>query len=253
MSEELKEDAVLIYDYESTGPDPKTAMPVQIAATLHRVGKHPLIVMNALCNPGIEIEAEASEVHGLYQKDVRNKPPAEILTYMLGEYAASLNETYNLIIGGQNHIGYDNPIAVRMGWTEIVNYPQIDLLILARRFWPRSINHKLDTLYFQQTGKELSGAHDAIVDVVGVGTVLETLLEEFEGSYKVMAESCGTPQAWDVMPISKKHKGKFMKAVPRGFMKWMCENTTMHKENADFAETLKVHFNYLWQIHCEGD
>ncbi len=240
--------ALIIYDHETTGQDPKTAVPVQVAAILKQPASVPFVVMNTLANPGCEIEQEASDVHGIFQKDVAREAPAEVVMFMLGNYVEWVAEDYHVIICGQNHLAYDNPISERMGW-DVTQYPQIDTLILARRLYPRMMNHKLETLYEMITGTSLSGAHDALVDIEAVDKVIEHMLPEFEGCYHKMAEACTTPQAWEIMPISKKHKGKRINDVPMSFWKWMIKNTSIMDDNIDFRETIKVHFPFLYEAH----
>jgi hypothetical protein len=65
-----------------------------------------------------------------------------------------------------------------------------------------------------------------------------------------MAEACGTPQAWEIMPIGK-NKGKMIKDVPVGFWKWMLTNTNIVNDCPDFRETLRVHFEFLYEAYVE--
>jgi len=241
--------AVVIYDLETTDQESRIAMPLQVAAIMERANTAPTIVMNCLANPGKAIDAGASEVHGIYAKDVRTSPPAEIVLFQLGAYIEGLSQVYEVIIAGQNHLAYDNPISARVGWEEVHDYPQIDTLTLARRLYPRLQNHKLDTLYAMATGKALEGAHDASVDVMAVGEVIRHMLPEFDNDYMAMAKATTTPTAWEVMPISKSHKGKMVREVPMNFWKWMLTNTNIGFDCPDFAETIKTIHPFLYEAH----
>lgn len=65
---------LLVIDTETTGPDPSTDRPVQLAAlTIDTAGS----VMDqyvTLCNPGVEIPAEATALHGIATADLGEAP-----------------------------------------------------------------------------------------------------------------------------------------------------------------------------------
>jgi DNA polymerase III alpha subunit (gram-positive type) len=60
----------------------------------------------------------------------------------------------------------------------------VDTLALSRRVFPKATvpNHKLGTLYHHCTGRDLDGAHDALVDVKGLYTVFERMRPSLQRS-----------------------------------------------------------------------
>jgi hypothetical protein len=91
------------------------------------------------------------------------------------------------------------------------------------------------------TGESLEGAHDAMADIRAVSVLIDEAAKTLGVSTMMeVADFCAEPRAWEVMPISKKHKGKVIRDVPRSFWVWMCRNTRMFQEVPDFRETVKL-------------
>lgn len=63
---------MLAFDTETTGPDPETARIVQACATLVRPDGEP-VVTEWLVDPGVDIPAEATAVHGITTEMVRSQ------------------------------------------------------------------------------------------------------------------------------------------------------------------------------------
>jgi DNA polymerase III epsilon subunit-like protein len=67
---------IIIIDFETTGVDAATCVPVEVAAARFEAGKC-VATKVALCDPGITIPLGASNVHGLFDADVAGAPPPE--------------------------------------------------------------------------------------------------------------------------------------------------------------------------------
>jgi len=249
----MSEIALVTYDYETTGPEPKVDLPVQTAATLSIDGGDHLPIVHAISNPGKKIHPEAVKVHGISQTMVLGYPHPSIIVWMLESYVESLQDSGRLvIIAGHNHIRFDNVVSINLGWEEIIDYPQIDTIILARRANPTATNHKLSYTYQQAFGEELTGAHDAMADVLGVARLVDYYCEYFDMNYIELAEFCGTPQAMKVIPFGK-HKGKTMKQAGYGFVRYMMQKTDIANTDADFLHTVRLEFPSLWEAHTGRD
>jgi DNA polymerase III alpha subunit (gram-positive type) len=243
---------VIIYDLETTGRDQQTAAPVQVAALLKYGRRKVQPVMNTYVNPNQEISKEASEVHGITQSVVQSYPPAEVAMFMLESYIECLNA--EVIIAGHNHISYDNVVAVRSGWEEVLKYGQIDTLRIARRLMPDSATHQLSDLYEIITGDKLTDAHDAMADIKAVSVLIDEFMDKLGfGTYSELAKYCETPQPWQIMPISKKHKGKHVSQVPMNFWLWMCKNTDMFYQDCDFRATIELVAPELYEEMVERE
>jgi DNA polymerase-3 subunit epsilon len=170
-----------IYDFETTGPDPETAHVCQVGVVLMRAGQV-LTRRSLLCNPGIPIPEEATEIHGITDEMVASATPeAELLA-----------KVSNWIMGARvivhyNGLHYDAPILRRvLGEASEIrrsDCAEVDVLTLVRsdkigRWWKGKGRHKL-TAVADRFGIDASGAHDAAVDCIATGRVLWHMIQAF--------------------------------------------------------------------------
>ena len=240
--------ALVTYDYETTGPEPKIDLPVQTAATLSIDGGKHLPIVHAISDPKRKIHPEAIETHGIHDHMVKGYPEPAIIVQMMGEYVDNLDyHGYTVIIAGHNTITFDNTISERLGWN-ISKYLQLDTFRLARRHNPTAENHKLGDTYETLFGEVLEGCHDAMADVLGVTRVIDKYCEIYQMDHLELAEYCSKPEPMSVIPFGK-HKGKPFKDLPNGWVKFMVTKTQIIHEDADFRESVKTHFRYLYDAH----
>ena len=250
----MSELALVVYDYETTGPDPLHDLPVQTAAVMAVNDGKFLPIVHSLSNPGKKIAPEATEVHGISQRDVQGYPHPSMTVSMMATYVDSLEEhDFTVIIAGQNHIRFDNTISENLGWEAINQYPQIDTFRLARRVHPDAVNHKLSTIYEIAFGEELTGAHDAMADVLGVARLIGYFCEKLSMTRLELAEYCATPQVMEILPFSQKHKGKKFGKVGEGFMRFMMTKTEIANEDIDFLESIRKYYPHLYEAHTHKD
>lgn len=168
------EKPIIFFDLETTGVDTTVDRIVQIATIkIYPDGQRE--EKNYLINPTIPIPQEASDVHGITDEDVKDEPTFE-------KFAKSLfNYFNNSDIGGYNSNNYDVPLLVeefkRSGLDfDVSGRNYIDVLRIETELNPRT----LEAVYKRYTGKELSGAHDALADVKGTIEVFEKQLSHFD-------------------------------------------------------------------------
>ena len=162
---------IIFFDLETTGVDVMKDKVVQIAIVkLFPDGTRE--TKKYLINPDMPIPTEASNVHGITDEMVKDKP-------LFSKYATSL---YAYIedcdIGGYNSNQFDIPLLIeefsRCGIEFVtVNRNYIDVLKLETALNPRT----LSAVYRRYTGEELSDAHDALVDVNATIDILVKQLE----------------------------------------------------------------------------
>lgn len=89
---------VAVLDFETTGPDPETAIPVQVAVVHCALGDdEPEVVFQTLVQPGVPIPAGASAVHHIFDADVVDAPTwPEVLPRLLGALEGRVLAAYNL-------------------------------------------------------------------------------------------------------------------------------------------------------------
>lgn len=163
---------IAFFDLETTGVDVVTDRIVQIAATKTSVSGKILEEINYLVNPGRPIPEEATEVHGITNEMIRDKPSfkqlsEELLKFFDGCYLA-----------GHNVCRFDIPFLhesfARVGIKFKFNPLVIDTFRMYSELTPRD----LGSIYKKYTGEELEGAHDAMADTRGSLTIFNSMLDE---------------------------------------------------------------------------
>jgi len=212
-------------DLETTGVDIEKSQPVQMASafTVLREGSSsPLkVLFNSLCNPTVEIEPGAQEVHGISEDMVRYSPlpkTAAISMALAIGAAEVVGELYTISYNGK---AFDLPILNRYD-KRYYTHKHIDVFVLCLR----ELHHhgtKLTDLYRSYIGKEPDNAHDAAVDCILVLEVLVKYLEETGKTVQGLFEELDQPRAYAVFPFGK-HKGKELDAVPSGYAVWCLKN-----------------------------
>ncbi len=126
-------------------------------------------------NPGIPIPKQASQVHGIYDEDVADKPP----------FKAIAREIYEMIkdayLVGFNSNRFDLPLLaeelIRAGINiDLKTNRSIDVQVIYHKKEPRN----LSAAYRFYTGKNLENAHSAEADVLATWEILKAQLEKYE-------------------------------------------------------------------------
>lgn len=145
---------LLGYDLETTGTDPYTAIPV--AAALKSLNE--TYRDYQLCDPGILIPKNASDIHGITNHDVKGKISAQLLMDCIGIF---LNSQRNPVVG--MNIRYDLTITNR--FHKLRDLKVLDILVIDRHFDKyRSGSRKLSALAKFYDVQQLN-AHFAMDDV----------------------------------------------------------------------------------------
>jgi DNA polymerase-3 subunit epsilon len=165
---------IVIFDLETTGTNVAKDRIVQIAIE-KRMVDGTVERKKALINPNMPIPKEASEVHGVTDDMIKDKPIFSNVAKSLYEYIKDCD------LSGFNILKFDLPLLVeeflRAGVEtsfEKVNY--IDVFVLYSILYPRD----LGTVYKFYTKKELDGAHDAMVDTTGTGEIMDAMFSNEE-------------------------------------------------------------------------
>lgn len=158
-------------DLETTGPDSSKDRIVQLAIKVVSEEGEVLINKSKLYNPEMPISKQASEVHGIKDKDVKDAPTFK-------EDAKRLKKLLeNKILVGYNLVVFDIPILLnefdRAGVSLDLSGKIIDVYRIEQKIHQRT----LSTVYRNYTGKELDDAHDALADINATHVVLEHQLK----------------------------------------------------------------------------
>ena len=229
---------ICFFDLESTGTDTETARIVQIAGIkIFPDGKRE--EKNILINPEIKIPLEATEVHGITNEMVKDKPTFR-------QYAQGIRDWfYGSDIGGFNSDSYDvNLLIAEMDRVDVTfadwNLNLLDVMKLYRKLFPNSLSE----IYKRLFGEELSGAHNALNDIITTEKILHKILpddlitvkqiDEFLQEDKLRVDYAGKlyKDSDGVVRYNfGKDKDKSVKAEP-GFGRWML-NQNFSKDTKD--------------------
>ena len=222
---------IIYFDLETTGIDIAKDRIVQFAMFSEKqnlpsiaIGKHEFI-----CNPGIPIPKEASDVHGITDEMVADKPP-------FSHFAARIvEEMKGSVLVGYNLINFDVPLLaeelLRAGY-QMPSCPIIDAGNLFKKKEERTLSAAMQFY----CGKELDGAHDAMNDVMATRSVLHAQLERYQDVPRTVEEleiftRFGEPRLDFAGKFAKdadgdycynfgKNKGQKIKH-DTGFLRWM--------------------------------
>lgn len=218
-------------DVETTGVHPTIDRIVQVGLVkLYPDGRR--TEWQTLVNPGIKIPEEAIAVHHITNEMVKDVPSF-----------ARLAPTIVSGLKGCDYCGYNVGFDLRMlkaelercGAPNILNGRIYDAYKVYSRFFPRH----LTAAYREYVGKELSGAHDALIDARAAVEVMEAQLErhggelpsDMEGLHKLFFE---TPPPGAVDSEGKlvwrnghavfnfgKYPGVPLAVVDRSYLQWI--------------------------------
>ncbi len=169
---------LVIVDFETTGPDPETALPVSVAAVRLERGRE-CGGFYTLLDPGEPIPAEATAIHGIGDEQVRGAPELpdvalELFLLARGALPCGYNgEHFDKPILHRYIVGTDAPLFEPMqGW--------LDPLVMIRkidRYVGGSGRHKLEATCARWGVSFADGqAHNALADVRAVGALLRELV-----------------------------------------------------------------------------
>lgn len=165
----------IFFDTETTGVNTQTDRIVEISIIKTNSKLEVLDKIHYLLNPTMPIPIEASEVHGIYDKDVKNSPTFGDVSNKI------LNFIQDCDIAGYNSNRFDIPLLMeefnRCGITlDLSNVNIIDIYQIELLSKPNS----LSSVYRKYTGKDLEDAHSAESDTLATIEVLKHQLENLE-------------------------------------------------------------------------
>jgi len=167
---------IAFFDLETTGIKVATDRIVEISIVkLHPDGKREIKTRRV--NPEMPIPPETSEIHGIYDEDVKDEPTFKKLAKSLDQFLV------NCDLAGYNSNRFDIPLLaeefLRAGIDfEVENRNLVDV---------QNIFHKMEqrTLvagYKFYCGKDLTNAHSAEADTLATLDIMEAMLDKYEGA-----------------------------------------------------------------------
>lgn len=234
MSLNLKND-LCVFDIESTGLDVSQDRIVEISLMkIAPSGEETTLTMRI--NPEMEISKESSEIHGIFQEDIKDEPTFKEAADKIASF-----------IGKSDLVGFNsNKFDIPMLAEEFLRVNH-NFDMRARKFIDvQNIFHKMEqrtlvAAYKFYCSKDLENAHSAEADVIATYEVLKAQVEKYEelendmeflaefsthNKFKIIDFAGRLAENEDGKPVYNfgKHKGKTIEEVDNnepGYYGWM--------------------------------
>jgi len=192
-------------------------------------------------NPTIPIPPESTETHHITDEMVKGAPTfAELAPKLAAGFKGCDYSGFNVWFD----LGILEEEFKRVTPHKVLNGRVVDTMSIYRKYFPRT----LSDAYREYLGKELDGAHDALIDARAAADILEAQLTRYpelsRSVEQLHREFNEAPQGNNVDPEGKlywryreatvnfgTHAGKKLREVPKGWLKWVLEN--------DFSDNFK--------------
>lgn len=154
---------LLSFDLETTGPNPATALVVTSA--LLRITGAEVEERQWLADPGIDIPAEATAVHGISTEHARSngQDHAQVVADTIEGIRSGWDAGYTLVVF---NAPFDLTILHRLDPTFQVTGPVLDPYVIDRAIDPYRKGKRTLTALCEHYDIALDGAHDAAVDAL---------------------------------------------------------------------------------------
>ena len=167
--------SIAFFDLEATGTNVGTDRIVEISI----VKLHPDMgreIYTKKVNPGVPIPLEASLIHGIYDKDVKNEPSFKDIAKEIQAFIGKSD------LGGFNVLKYDIPLLVEEFLRAGIDF-DIDNrnLLDAQKIFFMMEKRNLTAAYKFYCGRTLENAHSAEADTLATLDVFEAQVERYQG------------------------------------------------------------------------
>ena len=166
---------VAFFDLEATGTNVSTDRIVEISIVKVKPDGGQTIYTKQI-NPGIPIPLEASLIHGIYDKDVKNAPTFKDLAKDIHQFIGSAD------LAGFNVLKYDIPLLVEEFLRAGIDF-DLDKrnLLDAQKIFFMMEKRNLTAAYKFYCNKTLENAHSAEADTLATLDVFRAQVERYAG------------------------------------------------------------------------
>jgi DNA polymerase III epsilon subunit family exonuclease len=238
---------VLFVDTETTGSDPGEDHPVEVAFILTEYrGITPCsetTEFSSLVRPPVPVPPEASAIHHITDKMLRDAPAADDLA----QQVMNISEKADFICA--HNLPFDMGILNRSFAGVFTGFSQerrIDTLRLARHCWPELPSHSLQALRYRFSLDETlprGDSHRALFDTLLVKSLLDTILQQNltgANNLEELVSYIGTPLEVKIFNFGK-HKGCLVEdiaATDPDYIRWLLRQEWLPIEYPDLSHTL---------------
>ncbi len=166
---------IAFFDIESTGTNISTDRIVEISIVkVHPDGKEE--IKTELVNPTVPIPQETSLIHGIYDKDVKDKPTFKDVSKDLHQFLMGAD------LAGFNVLKFDIPILVEEFLRAGIDFDIEKRNILdAQKIFHMMEKRNLAAAYKFYCGEKLENAHSAEADTLATYEVFKSQVARYEG------------------------------------------------------------------------
>jgi DNA polymerase-3 subunit epsilon len=226
---------LVIFDLETTGMNINRDRIVEISLLkVHPDDREE--IRTYLVNPGVPIPPEVTEIHGIKDEDVKDKPTFKELANEMNNFLKDCD------FAGFNSNKFDFPLLVEEFYRAGVEFDiEKRRFIDAQRIYHFKEPRNLKAAYRFYCEKELDNAHSAEADTLATWAVLKAQLDKYEdipddidGLHRMSGQNNLADLAGrfiynadgEVLFNFGKHKGKKVKDILRnepGYYNWMMD------------------------------
>ena len=217
----------IFYDTETTGVKADKDRIIEIAAYDPEQDR----TFHSLINPLCPIPPQASAIHKITDEMVQEAPSFAKVGTQFTNFCSG-----EVVLIAHNNDAFDKPFLeyeFRRNEVELPEWTYIDSLKFARKYRPDLPRHSLQHLR-EYHGIEANNAHRALDDVLILYQVFCELVDDL--SMEMIIELMSQKQVLRQMPFGK-HRGKALKDIPPGYVRWLNENGALDKsDNQELKE-----------------
>ena len=209
----------IYYDTETTGVKPNKDRIIEIAAFDPENNK----TFCMFVNPGCPIPPEASAIHSITDDMVKSAPSFGEVGKLFIDFCSG-----DTVLIAHNNDAFDQPFIeaeFNRAETPFPSWTFLDSLKFVRKFRPDLPRYSLQHLR-EYHGIESNQAHRALDDVIILHKVFSELIDDLD--LETILELMSEKEALHSMPFGK-HKGKALKDIPTGYIRWLDENGALNK------------------------
>lgn len=238
---------ITYFDTETTSNVPSTTRVVQVALLRSELvnglaAGEPEVILNQLCNPGVQIHHEAQAVHGISAEMVKDAEQDSLVMSVAYSLMRAGHEEGGFI-SGHNVLTFDIPILFNRSGLPHIPFRVIDTLTLATRCLPNAPSHRLGELVKWLKLGDAEGAHDALADIRMCHLLVKKFCVDLDLNVEQLAAWCAVPRVLKVAHFGK-HKGipwgRGPGCVPFGYVKYITEK--FEDTSPDMVATMRHHY-----------
>jgi len=165
---------IAFFDLETTGVNISTDRIIEICIVRVSPPNETVEVKTFRVNPGMPIPDQSSAIHGIYDKDVADKPPFADIALQVSQFMKDCD------LGGFNSIRFDIPLLIEEFFRAGVEFDiSKRKLIDSQRIFHLMEPRTLGAAYKFYCNKELENAHSAEADTLATYHILKAQIARY--------------------------------------------------------------------------